>query len=142
MKKIFLLLSIVVILSCQGDDDFRNNPFLIDLSFQTILNTDLPQNSNLNFDANSVIVRNTGIGGVVIYRVNANQYYAYELSDPNHSPNSCSSMTVQGITATCSCPDDSNSYDIVTGQHATDRDLFPMKAYRVNRSGNNVIVSN
>ena len=142
MKKFVLILFVAALISCQSDDDIRRNPFLVDISFQVVLNTDLPQNSDLNFDSNSIIVPNQGLRGIVIYRVNQSQYFAYELSDPNHSPNDCSMMTVEGITATCGCPDDSNSYNIVTGAHDTDPEKFPMKPYRVSRSGNNVIVSN
>jgi len=142
MKKILFLLVLVTFLSCVSDDDARRNPFLVDVSFQAILNTDLPQFSSLNFANNSVIVRSDGIRGFVVYHVGNDQFFAYELSDPNHSPNSCSTMTVSGITATCGCPDDNNAYNIVTGEHNTDSEKFPMKAYRATRNGNRVIVSN
>lgn len=142
MKKIFFILSIAALFSCQSDDDNRRNPFLIDISFQTSLSTDLPQFSSLNFDNNSVVIFNQGIRGIVIYHVGNNDYRAFELSDPNHVPNSCSTMTVDGLIATCGCPDDTNAYNIITGQHTTNPNMFPMKAYRVSRSGNNVVVSN
>ena len=142
MNKMLSLLLLLSLFSCESDDDNRRNPFLIDLSFRTVLNTDLPQYSPLNFDATSVVLPNQGIGGIVIYRVNSTDYRAFELSDPNHSPSSCSSMTITGIVATCGCPDDNNTHNIVTGQHLTDPSKFPMKPYRITRSGNTVVVSN
>ncbi|PRP68403.1 Rieske (2Fe-2S) protein [Nonlabens agnitus] len=142
MKKILFALALICILACQSDDDARRNPFLIDLSFQTALNTDLPQYSSLNFANNYVVVRGQGIRGIVVYHLGNDQFVAYELSDPNHSPNSCSSMNINGIIATCSCTDDNNTYNIIDGRHQTDPELFPMKPYRVSRVGNNVVVSN
>lgn len=142
MKKILFILAVLALLSCEGDDTRNRNPFLIDISFQAILNTDLPQYSTLNFAGNSVVVRNQGIRGFVVYNFGNGQYSAFELSDPNHIPNSCSAMNVSGITATCPCPDDNNSYDIFSGQPSTGGGLYPMKAYRVNRNGSSIIVSN
>ncbi|KQC32479.1 hypothetical protein AAU57_03375 [Nonlabens sp. YIK11] len=142
MKKILLALALMCIFACQSDDDARRNPFLIDLSFQTALNTDLPQYSSLNFANNYVVVRSQGIRGIVVYHLGNDQFVAYELSDPNHSPSSCSSMNINGIIATCSCTDDNNTYNIIDGRHQTDPELFPMKPYRVSRVGNNVVVSN
>ncbi len=142
MKYTSVLLFLLIALSCTSDDDIRRNPFLIDIAFQRSLNVDLPQFSPLDFPNNSVIIPGEGIRGVVIYHAGNNQYFAYELSDPNHAPNSCSGMQVNAITATCPCPDDTNSYNIVTGQHSTNPELFPMKAYRVQREGNIVRVFN
>jgi len=142
MKKLFFIFSILLLLSCESDDGARRNPFLIDISFQTSLNTDLPQYSGLNFPGTSVIVPNQGIRGIIVYHIGNNQYRAHELSDPNHAPNSCSTMTVNNIEATCPCTDDTNKYSIVSGQNLINPNSFPMKAYRVTRSGNNVIISN
>jgi hypothetical protein len=142
MKKLLLVIAGFALLSCEGDDNSRRNPFLIDISFQTTLNTDLPQYSSLNFTGNSVVVRNQGIRGFVIYNFGNGQYSAFELSDPNHAPNSCSTMNVEGITATCPCTDDNNSYAIISGQPTTGGGLYGMKPYRVSRSGNIIVVSN
>lgn len=142
MKKLFIIIAVATLFSCESDDDQRRNPFLIDISFQASLNTDLPQFSSLNFAGNSVVVRNQGIRGFVIYNFGNDQYSAFELSDPNHAPNSCATMNIDGITATCPCPDDNNSYDIFSGQPKTGNGKYPMKPYRVSRSGNVIVVSN
>ena len=66
----------------------------------------------------------------------SNQFFVYELSDPNHPPNDCSRMSINGIVASCPCSSDTNTYNIVTGQPMTGNGEFPMKAYRAERSGN------
>lgn len=142
MRKAFILSMLFVIFACEGDDAARRNPFLVDLAFQAELNTNLPQFGNLNFPGNFVIVNSGGLRGFVIYNLDNSQYFAYELSDPNHSPNECSRMTVSSITATCPCPDDNNEYSIITGQPLQGGGFYGMKAYRVERSGNIIRVFN
>ncbi len=51
---------------------------------------------------------------LLIYNLNNDQYMAFELTDPNHVPQPCSSLVVKGTEATCSC-DDGNEYTIITG---------------------------
>ena len=116
MKKIaFFLLISLGLLSCSNNDDKIQNPYLVVPLVNLSLNLNLPEYTDLKFPGGSFIVNNQGIKGIVVYCVSDTQYFASELSDPNHSPNSCSKMEVTGIIATCSC-DDGNTNDIITGQ--------------------------
>jgi hypothetical protein len=142
IHKAYLLSLLFVVFACTGDESRNNNPFLVDIGFQIDLNTNLPQFSNLNFDLNYVIVPNQGLRGLVVYRINSSQYVAYELSDPNHSPNGCSRMTISGIEATCPCTDDLNKYNVITGQPIEGGGLYGLKAYRAIRNGAVVRVTN
>lgn len=139
--KFLLILIFFGLLSCNPDDEVRNNPFLNEVSFRLDINLDLPQYNNLNFPGNSFVTYNHGINGVVVYNVNNDQYTAFELSDPNHPLSSCSRLTVEGIIATCSCAD-GNSYNIITGELSTGTGQYSLKPYRVRRSGNMIEVSN
>jgi len=145
MKKIvFLLFISITVLSCNSDDGNNNssdNPFLTIPPVNLNLNLNLPEYNDLNFPGNSVIIPSQGIRGIVVYNVNNSLYTAFELSDPNHSPNSCSKMLIEGIVATCQC-DDENRYDIVTGQHQSDQSRYPMQQYRTERAGDVVHVFN
>lgn len=144
--KIILSLAFISILafSCKKDDDFTgNNPNLIDPLVNITLNLNLPEYDALKFPGGSVLLNPPqGIRGVVVYNINNSEYTAFELSDPNHTPNSCSRMEIEGIIATCPCTTDDNEYNIVTGQSMTDQNLFPMLRYRAVRNGNVVNVSN
>lgn len=145
MKKIALLFCLTISLfSCDSDDNAvnRDNPFLFDPPINISLDLSLPEYNGLNFPGNNVIINQRGIKGVVVYNVNNDLYTAFELSDPNHIPNTCSRMDVNGILASCPCDTDENSYDIVTGQHQTNAELFPMQAYRVEKAGNSIIITN
>ena len=142
IKSLFFLFGIYLLSSCEDDDTLRNNPFLPDLGFNVSLDLDLPQYNNLKFPGNFEIVPNLGVRGVIIYNLNNDQYFAWEASDPNHIPNDCSRMTVTGITAFCPCTNDNHEYSIITGQQTQGDGGLSMKPYRIERTGNTLIISN
>ena len=144
MKNVFVALFIgLIVLGCNKDDSPNdNNPNLLNPLVNLNLNLNLPQYSDLNFPGNSFITTEQGIKGIVIYNLNNELYTAFELSDPNHIPSGCSRMTINGIVATCPCTDDTNEYDIVTGQHKTNQSLYPMQQYSAVRTGENLQISN
>ena len=143
MKKIaFFLLISLGLLSCSNNDDKIQNPYLVVPLVNLSLNLNLPEYTDLKFPGGSFIVNNQGIKGIVVYCVSDTQYFASELSDPNHSPNSCSKMEVTGIIATCPC-DDGNTNDIITGQFTPpNNEKYPMLQYRAERNGDVVNVYN
>ncbi|WP_459210009.1 Rieske (2Fe-2S) protein [Aquimarina rhabdastrellae] len=144
MKKLFyILFTVILITSCSTDDASDNNPFLPPASFNYEINLDLPQYNDLKFAGNHFVdrIEGHGIQGVILFHQGNNTYHAFELSDPNHTPNSCSDQAVSSGVATCRC-DDGNSYSIVTGQQLTGEGGQPLRRYRVTREGNILFVSN
>lgn len=142
-NKIFFLLIIFITVSCSKKDNKQErNPFLTDPVVSLSLNLNLPEYNPLKFPGN-YIVTGQGIKGIVVYCVSENQYLAFDLTDPNHVPSSCSRMELEGVIATCPCTTDDNKYYITSGQHTSEPDTkYPMQSYRAERSGNNIIVSN
>ncbi len=147
MKQLLTLFTLIVFLvSCKGDDNGNgndNNPFLTPPPVSLNLNLNLPQYNPLKFDGNTVVLPSQGIRGIAVYRQSATEIFAYDLSDPNHVPNSCSRMDLEGIIATCPCPDDENSYALALfGLHQNDQEQFPMLQYRVQKSGDVITITN
>ncbi len=142
MKKILLFLPVFLMLAaCSGSDDsIRNNPNLPNVNFRFQLNLNFPEYNDLQFPGNSYATYNYGVKGVVIYNINNSQYAAFELSDPNHPPSSCSGMTVSGVIASCGCDD--NKYNIITGELSEGDGQYTMRRYRVQRTGNVLDVFN
>jgi len=138
----FLAFSFIFASCKRNDDQDDDNPNLIYPIVNINLNLDLPEYSGLNFPGNSVILEQLGVRGVAVYNVNNDLYTAFDLADPNHLPNSCSTMDLEGIIASCPCTTDSNTYDIVTGQHQSQPSTYPMQRYNAVRTGNAVRISN
>lgn len=142
MRKIFLyLLLILPFLGCSGDDELRQNPYLQDITFTARFDLNLPEYNNLKFPGNHFVTTNYGLKGIVIYNLNNSQYLAFELTDPNHVPQSCSLLSVDGLEASCNC-DDGNVYNIVNGQPVAGEGQYPLKPYRAVLRGNVLEVSN
>ncbi|WP_044401878.1 hypothetical protein [Lacinutrix sp. Hel_I_90] len=115
---LFILIIAVILSACSKNDDDNNqsnNPNIPRAVFDTgtSINTNLPQYNQLQFPNNNVIIDNAGINGVILH-FSGNAYSAFELSDPNHPINSCTTLSVNGIIATCGC-DDGNAYEVLGG---------------------------
>ncbi|MFP2995676.1 hypothetical protein ABN763_07180 [Spongiivirga sp. MCCC 1A20706] len=142
MNRFIILLFLLVFLSCKNDDNRLNrNPFLLDTAFSFDINLSL--NSNLSFTGNSQYFANAGIGGIIVFNSGIG-FVAWEASCPNHVPNNCSTMQVNGVEAQCSCED--YRYSLGNGQLLNppggDQQVYPMLNYRAIESNGIVTVSN
>ena len=141
--KIVPLILVLILFSCSKNDDRQHrNPYLTNPVVSLNLNLNLPEYNPLQFPGSYVTV-SQGIKGIVVYCISENYYVAFDLTDPNHPPNECSRMEMEGIIASCQCANDSNEYFITTGLHKTEpNSKYPMQQYRAERVGNSVQITN
>lgn len=146
MKRfLFPIVLSLFLLACSKNNDDNindNNPYINPPIVNFNLNLNLPEYNPLRFPGNSIVLIQQGVKGIIVYNVNNSLYTAFDLTDPNHTPSGCSKMIVEGVVATCTACGDENSYDIVTGQHRSDQQSYPMIQYRIQRSGDNITVTN
>ena len=85
-----------------------------------------------------------GTRGAFIINSGFNQFRVFEASCPNHTPNECSTMALDGQLVTCSCED--YEYSLFTGQLLNKPDdgrrYHDMLEYKASFSGGTVIISN
>lgn len=141
-KPLFSLLIILLLVSCSKSNINNSNcKFLLNIGVNTSINLNLPQYSSLQFVSNSVFVPNVGNGGVIVTN-SGTGFLAWDASDPNHTLSSCSKLEINGLEGTCGCSDE-NVYSLITGQPLSNPSLkCGLKAYRVEQSGNDLILSN
>lgn len=145
MPRFFCLIALLFLFSCDNDTGNRN-PFLQEIGFRFDMNLNLPLYSPLTNLGNAVYIDNPGIGtrGVFVIKSNFDQYRAFEASCPNHTPNECSTMSLDGQVVTCSCED--YEYSLFTGQLLDRPDdgkrYYDLLEYRATQSGNVVVVTN
>ncbi|MDF9301159.1 hypothetical protein ACE939_14295 [Aquimarina sp. W85] len=139
-----VVLGIFFYVSCAKDDTSRvDNPFIPSVNFTHTINLDLPQYNSLKFPNNSFVETIDGVGvkGVIIYNVDNTLYSAFELSDPNITPSSCSALLVEGIEASSNC-DNANVYEIVSGKQLEGEGGYPLVRYAIRRDGNSLTITN
>ena len=145
MLRFFGVLLIVSLLSCDNDRGARN-PYLQEIVFRFDMNLNLPLYSPLTNLGNAVFIDTPGVGikGIFVIKSNFDQYRAFEASCPNHVPNECSTMELDGQIVTCPC--DGYEYYLFTGQQKDTPDdgnrYYNLLEYQATISGNVVIVTN
>jgi nitrite reductase/ring-hydroxylating ferredoxin subunit len=145
MKRLLGFLFLLIIIACSSDSTNRN-PYLQEINFRFDANLNLPLYSPLTNTGSAVFVQSetAGTRGVFIINVGFDQFRAFEASCPNHTPNTCSTMRLNGQVVTCSCEE--YQYSLFTGQLLNRPDdgkrYYDMLEYRTSFSGNTVIVSN
>lgn len=143
MKSIIYIFCFVFLVGCSADNPNNRNPFLPNYQFTSgnRINTNLPEFNKLKF-ANNHVILDYGINGVVLFYAGGSNYNAFELTDPNHTMTTCSTLTVEGFYATCNC-EDGNSYDILNGigREGTTGE-YPLIRYKVEVSGSIIRVFN
>ncbi len=145
MKHFLVPALLSIVFSCSSDRTNRN-PYLQEVGFAFELNLGLPLYSNLNSIGNPIYVGNTGVGtrGIFVMKSGLDSFYAFEASCPNHVPNDCSTMELDGQNVVCSC--EGYAYSLFTGQQLDRPDdggrYYDLLFYRATLRGNSVIVSN
>ncbi len=142
VKSLFYLACFIFLWSCSGNNtDDRNCRFLLDISVNFNIDLSLPAYSQLQFAGNSVYIPNVGNAGVIIASTGFD-FYAWDASDPNHAPSSCSAIEPSGLNGTCGCGD-GNTYNFVTGTiDANDGEHCSLRNYRIQQNGNILTIYN
>jgi nitrite reductase/ring-hydroxylating ferredoxin subunit len=144
-KRLAILLVVAGLLLGCSNDRANRNPFLPEIGFRYDINLNLPLYSPLTNPGNAVYIGAEGVGIRGAFVINTGfDYVAFEASCPNHAPNSCSTMELDGQTAICPCED--YQYSLFTGQQLNRPDdgnrYYDMLNYRASKSGNVVVISN
>ena len=141
-KRILITLFVLALFSCESDDERRNNPNLLNIQFSIELNLNLPQFSPLKFSGNAIYVGGPGIGndGILVANIGS-QILAWDASDPNMLPDSCTRLQIDGLSAINTCSNQ-NAYSLATGQPLQDGLQYPLWSYRTSATGDSVLVFN
>ena len=113
------------------------------------INLDLPQYQNLSFIGNYVY-ENGGNNGIVIIHYTDGNYYAIDRTCSHDPLNSCNNIEVNeeltrlkcGTTVSTVFRECCGSQFFMTGQVINGPAIYPLKNYRVTKSGNYLNISN
>jgi nitrite reductase/ring-hydroxylating ferredoxin subunit len=149
MHKILGLFLLILLFACDKNNTNRN-PYLQEFGFRFDINTNLPEYSTLTNEGSAIYIPNVQAGTRGIFVIKTLSafagYRAFEASCPNHTPNNCSTMTLDTSRNSVTCACDDFNYSLFTGQLLnTPEDgtkFYNMLEYRVSASGNIISVTN
>lgn len=127
-----------VLLGC-SENSVERNPYLYEARFEQSINLALPAFDNLNYQGGSLYWANGGIKGLLLFNLSGT-IMAWEASCPNHAPSNCSTVQINGVTASCACED--IQYSLATGQPLTEGATYSLLFYKVQQNGTAVRIYN
>jgi hypothetical protein len=142
MKNLVVLFFTMLILNgCdENNGSGYRNPNLPDFPVSLQINLNLPAFSNLQFPVQHIIDLSQGVRGIVVFNTGSG-YTAFDLADPNVPFQSCSQrMNIDGINAISTCQNPEVSYSLFTG--LANGQIYSLKPYRVQVSGNTLVITN
>jgi hypothetical protein len=142
MKKLILLLFLVPFLNGCDENNLGGyrNPNIPNYPVSLQINLNLPAFSNLQFPVQHIIDLSQGARGIVVFNTGSG-YTAFDLADPNIAFQTCNQrMNINGINAISTCQNPEVSYSLFTG--LANGQVYSMKPYRVQVSGNTLVITN
>ncbi|MDG1822226.1 MAG: hypothetical protein P8H25_02490 [Flavobacteriaceae bacterium] len=133
-----LIIAFFFLLGC-SENSVERNPYLFETRFDQSINLALPAFDNLNYQGGSMYWPNGGIKGLLLFNL-AGTIMAWEASCPNHTPSSCSTTQINGVTASCLCED--YQYSLATGQPLTEGATYSLLFYKVQQNGTAIRIYN
>ena len=137
--KFYFIIGLILISGCAKNNIDNRCNYLLNLDIYYEINLNLPQYSELNFISNSVYIPNVGNGGIIVVN-SGSGYLAWDAADPNRTNLPCSVLTISGLEAISNCAEQ-NTYSLITGQSIGVALTCSLKPYRVESSGNILIIS-
>ena len=119
MKYTFLLVCLLLLTSCSKKESNDNCNFLFNAAVNVDVDLNLPYYSELQFVSISRYIPNQGNAGIIVTNTGNGVLRAWDASDPNHTPSTCSTLDIVGAEAVCGCADE-NTYSLFTGQSLGD----------------------
>ena len=142
MKNLLFVLSLILLTACKNNDDdsLNNCNFLLNVGINRTISLNLPQYSQLQFSTQSAYIPNEGNAGIYVINVGGN-FRAFDAADPNHSPETCSFMSLNGTMVTCGCQEE-NQYNLLTGFSEGAQLPCTLQEYRVTVNGSELRITN
>ena len=137
--KFYFIIILILLNNCTKNINDSNCNNLLNLDVFYEVNLNLPQYSQLNFISNSVYIPNVGNGGIIVTN-SGSGFLAWDAADPNHVNVPCAVLSISGLEATSSCAQQ-NTYSLITGQSLGVALPCTLKPYRVEQSGNILLLT-
>ncbi|MDX1627792.1 MAG: Rieske (2Fe-2S) protein [Fulvivirga sp.] len=144
INKIGLTFSILLLSILMGssscNDQFVDGQIPPAAFSDIFINLDLPQYADLSIDGGYVLL-NEGVRGIILYRVNASQYNAFERNC-SYEPNAaCATVEVHSSGLFLTDPCCGSSFSVQDGSPTGGPARLPLRRYTVIRDGRSLTIT-
>ncbi len=123
----------VIVLSCGRD--LSDDPIPLATFADFVMNLTLPENILLGSDGGYREVNAIGVRGVIVYRVNEANYYAYERNCSYHPNDACATVNVHSSHLYMNDPCCGSNFSFTTGSPTGGVAWRPLRRYRTELNG-------
>jgi len=134
MRKLIIVTLLLSLFSCGSSDDGNSLLPNVPVNETVFLNT----TGNLQVVGGSAVISG-GISGIIVYRLNTDQFLAWDRACPHLQPNTCAGMNLVGVLMVCSCDD--SKFSVLDGSPQSGTP-FSATRYRVIKNGETLIITN
>lgn len=138
IRRILFVVGVVMIPGC--DPQLTDDPIPI-IAFQdVVINLNLPEFQKLRTDGNMITV-NGGVRGLIIYRVNANNFNAYERNCSYHPNEAGSTVDIDQSNLFLKDYSCGSQFSKESGQPQGGPAWRPLRRYRTNVTGSTLTIT-
>ena len=137
------LWSLLFVATLNGcEPNLSDDPIPIVAFPDIIVNLNLPEYNSLKIDGGYYALNNGGVRGILLYRLNAVEYIAYERNCSYRPNESCSTVDVHqsGLYIFDACC--GSSFDLATGMPTGGPAWKPLRRYKTSLQGNELTIVN
>lgn len=140
MKKYFLLVILVLLLSCK-DDYNDGNTYLPNVVVNFTINLNLPEGNGILLSGFKIFP-SQGVRGVIVFNNGLDNFTAFDMACPHINLQSCSTMTFEQSDLSMKCPCDDKEFSKIDGAPLSSEIQQAARAYIVSKSGNILTIRN
>lgn len=141
VKSIFFTAFTICILASIGCSDELVDGEIPPATFNDIVvNLDLPQYNDLSIDGGFVLL-NEGVRGIILYRVNASTYNAFERNCSYQPYEACATVEVHSSGLFLTDPCCGSSFSVQDGFPTGGPARFALRRYTINSSGRTLTIT-
>ena len=136
MKK-YILVIITLIFFSNCTNNAQNNDILPHVQVNETVNLSLPEGQDLNVPGGWTTIQG-GLSGIIVYRINQDQFKAFERAAPHIPMSGCSQLVVEN-NIRMRCPCDDSEFNILNGAPLTDGVSYSAREYLVTNLNGSVL---
>ncbi len=139
IRKSKIYLFFILLLACTRD--MYDDPIPLVPFVDIVINLNLPEYINLRTDGGSKELSTGGVRGIIVYRLNASTYFAYERNCSYHPNEACATVDIDSSRLFMIDPCCKSNFNFEEGIPTGGPAWRPLQRYRTQLAGTTLTIS-